>query len=477
MIDDLVALMSCVDGRCSYAEARRVTTVEQRAGVRNGRVEVASHDETDGVGVRVRVGGAWGFAGTRDTTRAGAEAALSRAIALAAAQPSAADRPRSEEPPATGHWTHPIERDPTSVPLDEKLALLGAAEEALRSDRRIVRSDAAASATKVVQAFASTEGAAYTQERTTCGAGIAAVAVDGGELQVRTYPTSHGGHVALAGWEHVLALDLVEHAPRVAAEAVELLTAPPCPSGRSTIVLHPEQVALQVHESVGHALELDRILLGEAAYAGTSWVQPEDLGSLRYGSEHMTITADATLPEGLGTFGWDDEGTPAHRTTLVEGGVLRAALSDREAAAAVGARSAACSRATSFDRQPIVRMTNVSLDPGDAGSLADLIADTGEGLYLETNRSWSIDDKRVDFQFGTQWGREIRNGKLGRVLRNGTYAGRTTSFWGSMDAVGGPELWKAWGLPNCGKGQPPQIGFVAHGAAPARFRDVRVGVR
>ncbi|HEV2813840.1 MAG TPA: TldD/PmbA family protein [Solirubrobacteraceae bacterium] len=476
MIDDLVELIAAVDGRCSYAEARRVYSVEERAGVRNGRVEVASHDESDGIGVRVRVGGAWGFAATLDTSRAGGEEALGRAIALAEAQPAAAARPRTEEPPARGHWTHAVERDPTSVPLDEKLALLAAADEALRGDPRIVRTDAGASATRTIQAFASTDGAACTQERTTCGAGLAAVAVDGEEMQVRTYPTAHGGHVALAGWEHVLALDLAGHAPRVAAEALELLTAPRCPSGRATIVLHPEQLALQLHESVGHALELDRILLGEAAYAGTSWVRPENLGSLRYGSEHMTVTADATVPEGLGTFGWDDEGTPARRTTLVDHGTLRAALSDREAAAAVGGQSAACSRASTFDRQPIVRMTNVSLEPGTAGSFADLLADTEEGLYLETNRSWSIDDRRLHFQFATEVAREISGGELGRLLRNPSYAGTTPAFWASLDAVCSQEAWQLWGVTNCGKGEPGQFAAVSHGAAPARFRDVEVGV-
>jgi TldD protein len=476
LLDDLVALMAAAEGRCGYAEARRVVHVEQRAGVRNGRVEVASHDESDGIGIRVRVGGAWGFAATRDTSRGGAEAALARAIALAEAQPRADDRPRTDEPPARGHWTHPVERDPTAVPLGEKLALLSAAEEALRTDPRIVRTDAVTSATKTSQAFASTEGAACTQERTTCGGGVAAVAVHDGEMQLRTYPTAHGGHVALAGWEHVLELDLAGHAPRVAAEAVELLTAPPCPSGRHTIVLHPEQLELQIHESVGHALELDRILLGEAAYAGTSWVQPHDLGALRYGSEHMTITADGTLPGALGTFGWDDEGTPARRTTLVDAGILRAALSDRESAAAVGVESAACSRAGGFDRQPIVRMTNVSLEPGDAGSFADLLADTGEGLYLETNRSWSIDDRRLHFQFATEVAREIKGGELGRLYRNPSYAGTTPSFWASLDAVCSAEAWELWGVTDCGKGEPGQFMAVSHGSAPARFRDVEVGV-
>ena len=476
MLDELVALMAGADGRCEYAEARRVARTTQQVDVRNGRVESAAHDETDGIGVRVRVGGAWGFAATRNTSRHGAEAALARAIAIAEAQPAAPARARASEPPARGHWSHPVERDPTAVSLEDKLALLGEAEAALRVDPRIVRADAGATATKEHVAFASTEGAACTQDVATCGAGISAVAVDGDELQVRTYPTAHGGHTVQGGWEHAEALDLVGNAPRVAAEAIELLTAPPCPSGRATIVLHPEQLALQIHESVGHALELDRILLGEAAYAGTSWVRPADLGSLRYGSELMTVTADATLAGALGTFGWDDEGTAARRVTLVGDGTLVGALSDREAAAAVGAASSGCARAAGFDRQPIVRMTNVSLEPGTGGSFADLLADTGEGIYLETNRSWSIDDRRLHFQFATEVAREIRGGELGRLLRNPSYAGTTPSFWASLDAVCSSSEWQLWGVTNCGKGEPGQFMAVSHGAAPARFRDVEVGV-
>jgi TldD protein len=340
-----------------------------------------------------------------------------------------------------------------------------------------VRSEAACESRRVRTAFASTEGAACTQVRVECGGAISAIALDGDELQVRSYPSTHGGSGACAGWEHVLSFDLVGHAPRVAGEAVELLSAPPCPAGRATIVLDADQLTLQIHESIGHALELDRMLLGEAAYAGTSWVSPADLGTLRYGSEQLTITADATLRGGLGSFGWDDEGVAGIRTALIEAGVLRAALSDRQSAAAIGLeRSGGCARADGFARQPIVRMTNVSIEPGSAGTLADLIADTGDGLYLETNRSWSIDDRRLQFQFATEVAREIRGGELGRLLRNPSYAGVTPRFWGSLDAVCSASEWQLRGLGNCGKGEPGQLMRVSHGAAPARFRDVEVGV-
>jgi TldD protein len=476
MLEGVVELMGRVPAGVAHAEARHVVTRSERLAVRNGAVDEVEDVHAEGVGVRVRVGGGWGFAATRDTSTTGLDRALARAIAVATAAPPAPRRARTDEPPATGDWAGPCGTDPFAVALEEKLALLAAADDALRGDPRVVRTAAVATAARVAQAFASTEGAACTQTRTQCGGGIEAYAAGDGELQVRTYPGAHGGDVRLAGWEHLVALDLPGHAPRVAAEAVELLTAPPCPEGRATIVLHPEQVALQIHESIGHALELDRILLGEAAYAGTSWVQPGDLGTLRYGSEHLTITADATLPAALGTFGWDDEGTGARRTTLIDAGTLRAALSDRESAAAVQARSAGCSRASGFDRQPIVRMTNVSLEPGAAGSLADLLADTGDGLWLETNRSWSIDDRRLHFQFATEVAREIRGGELGRLYRNPSYAGTTPDFWSRLDAVGSVEAWELWGVTNCGKGEPGQAMAVSHGAAPARFRDVQVGV-
>ena len=480
-LDAVVALMGLAEGRCAYAEARHVHRVDERLSVRDGRVGRVAHEHSAGLGVRVRVDGAWAFAATRDTSPAGAERALGRALAVAAAQPAAPERARVAEPPARGAWTSARTAgfvDPFSLALEDKLELLAAAEAALRGDPRLVRTDAACSATRVVQAFASTDGSACTQERTECGAGIAATALEGAELQVRTYPSAHGGDVRQAGWEHVTGLDLAAHAPRVAAEAVELLTAPPCPSGRTTVVLGAEQLALQIHESIGHALELDRIQLGEAAYAGTSWVQEHDVATpLRYGSEHLTVTADATIPGALGTFGWDDEGTPARRTTLIDRGVLRVALSDREAAAAAGLEaSGGCARAQGFERQPIVRMTNVSIEPGDAGSLDELLADTGEGLYLETNRSWSIDDRRLHFRFGTEIAREIRGGELGRLYRNGSYAGVTPRFWASLDAVCSAPAWDLYGVTNCGKGEPGQLMVVSHGAAPARFRDVEAGV-
>jgi TldD protein len=479
VLELLTELMATAEGRCTYAEARHVDVRSEWIAVLSGRIDGLSSTGSEGIGVRVRVGGGWGFAATREVTRAGAEAALAHALVIAESQPSAPSTPLAPVAPARGHWASPHEVDPFAISLEDKLDLLFAAEAALRTgDERLVRTTATASAWRQRKAFASTEGAACTQELVAAGAGIAAYASDGSDVQVRTYPGAHGGgQTAAAGWEQVRMLDLAAQAPRVASEAIELLSAPPLPQGRQTIVLHGEQVALQVHESIGHALELDRILLGEASYAGTSWVSPTDLGSLRYGSDLLHVTADATIPGGLGSFGWDDEGVAAKRTPLIEGGVLRAALSNRESAAAVGlGESGGCARADGFARQPIVRMTNVSLEPGAVPSLTDLLADTGEGLYFESNRSWSIDDRRLQFQFATEVCREIRGGELGRLYRDPSYAGITPQFWGSLDAVCGPAEWELWGLTNCGKGEPGQVMEVSHGAAPARFRDVEVGV-
>ena len=477
MLDLLSSVLGSAPARCSYAEARHVATDEEALLVRNGRVDHVDSDSVDGVGVRVRAGGGWGFAATREATRAGVERALARALAIAETQPPAPAEPLTPVEPARGHWSCDYQRDPFDVSLEDKLELLFAAEQELRCDPRIVRSDAMCESRRVRTAFASTEGAACTQGRVECGAAVSAIAVDRDELQVRSYPSAHGGSAASTGWEHVVAFDLAGHAPRVAAEALELLTAPECPAGRRTVILDGEQLALQIHESIGHALELDRMLLAEAAYAGTSWVSPSDLGALRYGSEQLNITADATLRGGLGTFGWDDEGVAAACTPLIVAGLLQAALSNRGSAAQIGlTRSGGCARADGFARQPIVRMTNVSIEPGDAGSLADLVADTDDGLYLETNRSWSIDDRRLHFQFGTELAREIRGGELGRLLRNPSYAGMTPQFWSGLDAVCSQSEWRLWGVGNCGKGEPGQVMRVSHGTAPARFRDVQVGI-
>jgi TldD protein len=235
------------------------------------------------------------------------------------------------------------------------------------------------------------------------------------------------------------------------------------------------QLALQVHESCGHPTELDRVFGSEAAYAGTSFLTTEKLDTFHYGSPLVNLTADSVRPLGLGTFGWDDEGVPAQSSPLVRDGLFVGYLMSRETASKLGRFSNGCMRASGWNRIPIIRMVNISLEPG-TWTLKDLIADTEDGIYMDLNRSWSIDDKRYNFQFGTEIGFEIKYGKMGRMLRNCTYTGITPEFWNSCDAVCNTDHWVMWGTPNCGKGQPSQVAHTGHGTAPARFRNVKVGV-
>jgi TldD protein len=236
---------------------------------------------------------------------------------------------------------------------------------------------------------------------------------------------------------------------------------------------------LQIHESIGHPIELDRVLGMEANFAGTSFLTLEKLGNLRYGSELVNVVADARQEHGpgLGTFAYDDEGVAAQSTPIITNGRFTGYLSSRETAHTIGAaRSGGTLRAEGWNRLPMIRMTNVSILPGEKPlSLEQLIAATDQGIYMETNKSWSIDDKRYNFQFGCEIAWEIKRGKRARMLKNPSYSGITTEFWNSMDAICSRDEWTLWGTPNCGKGQPQQVVGTGHGASPARFRNIRVG--
>ena len=468
------AVAAALAGGASYADARAIVRRSQLVSTKNRRVDQLDDVETQGIGVRVLVDGAWGFACEPSLDSEAARSAAGRATAFAEAAPGKHERALAPVEGAQGEYRTPREQDPVDVPLEEKTALCLAAEDAMQhADVQVTA--AFVRALREQRALVTSDGTAVDQDLVECGGGIDAYASDGDVAQARSYPSAHGGSSAGAGWEYVLGLGLEREAPRVAEQAAALLRAPVCPPGVTTAVIDAEQMALQVHESVGHPTELDRVYGTEAAYAGTSFLHPRDLGSLRYGSDAMNITADPTTPGGLGTFGYDDEGVRAERTPVVETGVLRNFLTSRETAAKLGEGSGGSMRADGWSRMPLVRMTNLHLEPGE-GALEDLLADVEDGVYFETNKSWSIDDKRLNFQFGTQVAREIKNGELGRLLRDATYTGVTPVFWGSLDAVAGPESWVLYGLTNCGKGQPGQSAHVSHGAAPARFRNVQVGV-
>ncbi|MDZ4169335.1 MAG: TldD/PmbA family protein [Coriobacteriia bacterium] len=461
----------------SYADARVVDSSREELQVADGRLEGVDRSDSFGLGVRVLVDGAWGFAASRTVTRDEASRVAREATAIARASALVGGEPVRLSPvePARGTWAGPCQVDPFTVPLEEKLALLVAADEALRAEPAVSITKASCGSYRFRKWLGSTEGAFTEQSWYETGAGIVAHAVADGDVVSRSYPNSHGGGWSQAGWEYVAGLDLVGTAPRVAREAAALLTAPEVTPGTVDLIIDGSQMGLQVHESIGHPTELDRVLGEEAAFAGTSWVGISDVDSLRYGSEHVTVSADATVAGSLGSFGWDDDGVPGQRDLLVTEGILTGLLSSRDTAPEMGRPSNGCARADGWNRIPLVRMTTISLEPG-TWAFDDLIADTETGLYVETNNSWSIDDKRLNFQFGCEIGWEIVNGELGRMVRMPNYTGITPQFWASCDAVCSADHWQVWGLPNCGKGEPMQTAHVAHGASPARFRGVQVGV-
>ena len=461
-----------------YADVRLVDPQRYlHLAVRNGAASSLTSSVSRGLGVRVRTDRAWGFGATSELTPVAARAAARSAVRLA----TAAGR-RTKEPlrltddvgPTNGRYATTLREDPFEVPREETVALLTEAERRLHAAHEVTTGLASFQAWEETKWFRSSDGAAFRSRIVHVGAGVSATAVRGAMVQTRSAPSSFGGNYWQGGFEFVRGLGLERLAEAAGREAVALLEAPACSTGPTTLVLGSSQLALQVHESVGHAVELDRIFGSEAAYAGTSWVRPEGLGSLTYGSDQMNVVADATEPGGLGTFGWDDEGVAAQRSSIVRAGRLVGFLTSRESAAWLRLpHSGGTARADGPDRAPLIRMTNIDLEPGDL-SLEELLEGVDDGVFLDTNRSWSIDDKRLNFQFGTEVGHRIVRGEVAGLVRNPIYAGMTPEFWRSMDAVADRSTWQLWGLPNCGKGQPSQAAHVSHGAPVARFRGVAV---
>jgi TldD protein len=465
----------------SYVDARLVLLRNRSLSTKNGRVGHASDSESLGIGVRVLADGAWGFAASADLSRTSVEdtAALAVEIARASARVKVEDVQLAAEPAAVAEWTTPYQIDPFSTSVEQNLALLMQVDAEMRADAGVTLAETGMNFQREESWFLSSEGADIHQTKYSTGAGYAAYAFAGSEIQKRSYPNSFGGQWQNRGYELIDEMKLVENARRVGEEAVALHRAEQCPEGTYTIILDGSQLGLQIHESVGHPIELDRVLGMEANFAGTSFLTLEKLGHLRYGSELVNVVADARQEHGpgLGTFAYDDEGVAAQSTPIITNGLFTGYLSSRETAHTIGAvRSGGTLRAEGWNRLPMIRMTNISILPGEKPlSLEQLIASTDDGIYMETNKSWSIDDKRYNFQFGCEIAWEIKKGKRTRMLKNPSYSGITTEFWNSMDAICSRNEWALWGTPNCGKGQPQQVVGTGHGASPARFRKVRVG--
>ncbi|MDP8228557.1 MAG: TldD/PmbA family protein [Candidatus Electryoneaceae bacterium] len=462
----------------TYADCRVIFTKNESITVQNGKVGSLIIAEDIGFGVRVIVDGAWGYACSPNVTVDEVDKVAAQAvqIARASAMLKKEDVRLAPEPIVEAQWLTPIVEDPFSVPLEEKLKLLFDIDKILCADDRIKNAESSMAFKSEHQWMATSEGSFIDQLLIRSGSGYSATAVGGGEVQVRSYPNSFRGQYMSLGYELVRGLGLLDNAERVREEAIELLTAPTCPSGKRDTIIDGSMLGLQIHESVGHATELDRVLGMEANYAGMSFVTTEKLNNFRYGSDHVNLVCDSTIPGGLATIGWDDDAVRAQRWHIVQNGQFVGYQFSRELAHKINAdRSSGNNRAQGWGHIPIVRITNLSLMPGK-WKLDDLMADTEGGIYMETNKSWSIDQWRLNFQFGVEAAWEIKGGKKGRLLKNANYQGITPEFWGSCDAVCNQNHWTLWGVHNCGKGQPGQTAEMSHGAAPSRFRDLTVGV-
>lgn len=479
-IANLALNLAAVRG-ASYADARIVAQRSRALTTKNGKVGSASDFESMGMSVRVLADGAWGFAASEDLSKAGVEATAARAveIARASAQVKQEDVRLAPEKPVTAEWTTPHKIDPFSISVEQNIALMLSVDSELRSVAGVTLAETNLNFNREEQWFVSSEGSDIHQTKYSAGAGYTAYAFAGNEIQKRSYPNSYGGQWQNKGYELIEELQLVQNARRIAEEAVALHHADQCPQGNFDLILDSSQLGLQIHESIGHPIELDRVLGMEANFAGTSFLTLDKLRTLRYGSGMVNVVADAR-PEhgpGLGTFAYDDEGVPAQCTPIITNGLFTGYLSSRETAHTIGeSRSGGTLRAENWNRLPMIRMTNISLLPGEKPlTLEQLIASTDRGILMQTNKSWSIDDKRYNFQFGCEIGWEIRNGKRVRMLKNPSYSGITTEFWNSLDAICSRDEWTLWGTPNCGKGQPQQVMGTGHGAAPSRFRGIKMG--
>jgi len=465
----------------SYADVRVIAQRNRALTTKNGKVGNASDTESVGMNVRVIVDGAWGFAASSELGRGAVEktAAEAVAIARASARVKREDVQIAPEKPAVAEWSTPFKIDPFSVSVEQNIDLLLAIDAELRSVEGITLAETNLNFSREEQWFLSSEGADIHQTKLSTGAGYAAYAFAGNEIQKRSYPNSFGGQWQNKGYELIEELKLLENARRIAEEAVALHKADQCPEGMFDLILDSSQLGLQIHESVGHPIELDRVLGMEANFAGTSFLTLEKLRTLRYGSDLVNVVADARQEHGpgLGTFGFDDEGVAAQCIPIITKGLFTGYLSSRETAHTIGLnRSGGTVRAEAWNRLPMIRMTNISLLPGEKPlSLEQLIASTDRGILMQTNRSWSIDDKRYNFQFGCEIGWEIMNGKRVRMVKNPSYSGITTEFWNSLEAICSKDEWTLWGTPNCGKGQPQQVMGTGHGASPARFRGIKIG--
>jgi predicted Zn-dependent protease len=456
-----------------FCSLRYVRERSEYLAVRQDVVQPFATSEDSGAMLTVYADGGMGYAATSDLSLSGLRRAAEQAHdwARLSARQSVVDFAQLIVAPPRGEYSS-VERQPwPSVPLSEKIDLLRGECARLKTDDRIVDWETSLWHTAVDTLYLTADGGHVEQRFRYLVPMLSATANAGAETQTRTF----GGR----GFCRQGGMEILEHigfrtaAPRIAQEALQLLVAPNCPSGTMDVLLAPDQVILQVHESVGHPLELDRILGDERNYAGTSFVTPDMFGTYRYGSDLLNITFDPTNPEQFVSYGFDDDGQPARREYLIQNGILQRALGGHTSQIRANVPGVANARASSWNRPPIDRMANINLEAGNA-SLDEMIAAVERGIYMRTNCSWSIDDSRNKFQFGCEWGQLIEGGRLTTVVKNPNYRGISATFWRSLAMVGNRDTVEIMGTPNCGKGEPNQVMRTGHAAPACLFANVEV---
>jgi TldD protein len=466
----------------TYVDARWVPFEEtEQFFMRNGNLKSATSARESGIGIRVLYKGAWGFSAASDLN--GLAGLFDRAFenARVAAERVTFPIRLAEKDAIQARFESPCRINPFEIPLADKVAFLKAMDARLDQKGVFQRISGMTFIHKQV-VFLDSEGSQIEKQITEVFAGMEVDGLDEhGETFERKFNLDQRGDSR--GWESLDQSFFTENADRIVKELNQVLTAEACPKDLRSIILLPGIMYLQTHETIGHALELDRILGYELAYAGGSFVTLNDFGKLRYGSERLTVRADATLTNSPGSFGFDDDGVPAQNNLLIDKGILVGAITGRqmvEEANATARRtifsgSGGANRATAFYRVPIERMTNINIDPGRDGSLEDIISNTGKGILLDGDRSWSIGSNREQFHFGTEIGWLVEDGKLTRPVKNSTYKGDTLKFWNSLSAVGDESTWEVKYVDNCGKGQPNQVMQLGHGVPVCRFENVQIG--
>ncbi|MDP9017176.1 MAG: TldD/PmbA family protein [Candidatus Eremiobacteraeota bacterium] len=461
-----------------YADVQFWDVYSDNIFVRNSVVRGVGSTATLGYGVRALVDGSWGFAGSDRFDKASLDATAALAVSIAKASARVTNRIRAVQPTEkyVDRYTTAFEIDPRSISLSKRADDLIAAEKAVHVAKNVITGFSLYNGWDTNKEFYSTTGSAIMQRILQTGAAVGAVAIGkDGDVQQRIGPGDFGLFQG-GGYEVVHRADLLANAHLYGEEASQLADAPVLPEQTTNLIIHGSVLNLQMHESIGHPLELDRTLGWEANFSGVSWATVDKVGQLRYGSDKMSVYCDNTLPSGFATVGYDDEGVKPQRVTLIENGILRSFESSRDTAAQTGLAQTASVRAQDWASVPMVRMTNIVLAPGE-GTLESIIADTNDGVMVSGIRSWSIDDHRLNFQFGPQIAWEIKNGKRGKMYKKPTYTGITPQFWGSMDRVAGESEMVVWGTPNCGKGEPVQSGRTSHACSHARFAGVKVGIK